>query len=117
MEQTELTRVGDPARNAIRIGGFIGSVGGRIPQQFVTYLMREGGMYYTFTLYALGRDSEIERVDVIWSLGEADIVAFDVTYLAPSVNVTPPQVRLVLHRRRVPGLLSARWIRPVDRIP
>lgn len=77
MEQTELTRVGDPARNAIRISGFIGSIGGRTPQQYVTYLVREGGMYYTFTLYALGRDSEIERVDVIWPLSEADIVAFE----------------------------------------
>jgi hypothetical protein len=77
MEQIEWTRVGDPTRNAIRISGFIGSIGGRIPQQYVTYLMREGGMYYTFTLYASGRDSEVERVDVIWPLGEADIVAFE----------------------------------------
>ena len=77
MEQTELTRVSNSTRNAIRIGGYIGSIGGRIPQQYVTYLMREGGMYYTFTLYALGRDSKVERVDVVWPLDEADIVAFE----------------------------------------
>jgi hypothetical protein len=77
MEQVELTRVGNPTRNAIRIQGYIGSIGGRIPQQYVTYLVREGGTYYTFTLYALGLDSQVERADGIWPLDEADITAFE----------------------------------------
>jgi len=77
MEQSEFTRVGAPSRTAIRISEFIGSVGGRVPQQYVTYLMKDGGLYYTFTLYALGLDSEAECVDVTWPLDEADIVAFE----------------------------------------
>jgi hypothetical protein len=77
MEDVELTRVGDPTRNGIRISGYIGSIGGRIPQQYVTYVMREGGTYYAFTLYALGGDREVERVDVIWPLDEADVVVFE----------------------------------------
>jgi hypothetical protein len=74
IEQTELARVGNPARNAIRIAGYIGSIGGRIPQQYVTYLVREGGVYYTFTLYALGRDRQVEDVSGVWPLDQADIV-------------------------------------------
>lgn len=77
MERTELTHIGNPARYAIRIDGHIGSIGGRIPQQYVTYLVRESGIYYTFTLYALGLESQVEGVDRIWPLDQADVVDFE----------------------------------------
>jgi hypothetical protein len=34
-------------------------------------------MTYTLTLYALERDTDVERVDEIWPLDEADIETFE----------------------------------------
>jgi hypothetical protein len=77
IDYVTLTRTGTPARTAIRLRGYVGAIGGNIPQQYVTYLVRDGGMTYTLTLYALERDTDVERVDEIWPLDEADIETFE----------------------------------------
>jgi hypothetical protein len=39
--------------SAIKISGYIGAVGGNVPQQYLTYLFQKDIRYYTLTLYAL----------------------------------------------------------------
>jgi hypothetical protein len=37
---------------ATRIEGYIGSIGGNVPQDYLTYVIERGTRYYNFTLYA-----------------------------------------------------------------
>jgi hypothetical protein len=77
MEQVEFARTSDPPRNAIRIRGYIGAIGGRTPQQYVTYVLRERGMYYVFALYAVGLDATTGDVSAIAPLDESDVTTFE----------------------------------------
>jgi hypothetical protein len=77
MEQVEFARTGNPPRNAIRIRGYIGAIGGRIPQQYVTYVLRDRGTYYVFTLYAVGLDAITGELSTIAPLDAADVTAFE----------------------------------------
>jgi hypothetical protein len=38
---------------AAKYTGYIGAVGGNVPQQYVSYVFTRDGLYYTFTLYAV----------------------------------------------------------------
>ena len=53
------------------------------------YLVRDSGMYYAFTLYAVGLDSKAESVDVVWPLDEADVVTFERMMETLSFRVGP----------------------------
>lgn len=77
MEQVEIARTGDPPRNAIKIRGYIGAIGGRIPQQYITYVLRDQGIYYVFTLYAVGLDAATSDVTTIAPLDAADVATFE----------------------------------------
>ena len=60
-----------------KITGYIGSIGGNIPQEYITYIIEYRGGYLIFTLYALDRGVEVDRYDVIWPLAPEDIEVFE----------------------------------------
>jgi hypothetical protein len=93
MEAVETTLVA--GQEATRIGGYIGAIGGNIPQQYITYIVLKDEVYYTFTLYALSRDSAEQAGGIIWPLGEEDVAVFEqimetLEFLEPVlVDLTP----------------------------
>ncbi len=77
MEQVKFARTGDPPRTAISIQGYIGAIGGRIPQQYLTYVLRDHGTYYVFTLYAVGLDAATGDASTIAPLNATDVTTFE----------------------------------------
>jgi hypothetical protein len=75
MEAVEKTHVA--GRGATRISGYIGAVGGNIPQQYITYVVSKDEVYHVFTLYALSRASAEQAGGTIWPLSEEDIAVFE----------------------------------------
>ncbi|MDY6877101.1 MAG: hypothetical protein SWK90_12995 [Chloroflexota bacterium] len=75
MEVVETTLIAE--QEATRIRGYVGAVGGNIPQQYITYVILRDRVYYTFTLHALSRDSAGQTGEIIWPLGEEDIAVFE----------------------------------------
>lgn len=64
-------------RQARLVRGYIGSIGGNIPQHFMLYLVRSGSTYISLTLYAAGRHATLVDPTVILPLQEPDIQLFD----------------------------------------
>jgi hypothetical protein len=75
MEVVEEVVIGD--KEATRIKGYIGAIGGNIPQEYVTYVFRNVYDYYIFTLWALPNDAQIDDAAMIWPLREKDIEIFE----------------------------------------
>ncbi|HET6845961.1 MAG TPA: hypothetical protein VFH29_03955 [Anaerolineales bacterium] len=64
-------------RNAQLARGYIGSVGGNIPQRFMLYVVRSGTTYISLTLYAADRHAVLADPAIILPLHESDIELFD----------------------------------------
>jgi len=75
MEVVEEVVIGD--KEATRIKGYIGSIGGNIPQEYVTYVYRKVYDYYIFTLWALPNDTNINEAATISPLREKDLEIFE----------------------------------------
>ncbi len=63
-------------QTATRLSGYIGAIGGNIPQQYVTYVIPRAGRYYSFTLYALPSSATPSSNDIV-PLDEADVALFE----------------------------------------
>lgn len=75
-------------RQAHLVRGYIGSVGGNIPQRFMLYLIRSGSTYISLTLFAAGRhDQPVVDPSAILPLQESDIQLFN--RLVQTVEMTP----------------------------
>jgi len=75
-------------REARLVRGYIGSVGGNIPQRFMLYLIHSGSTYISLTLFAAGRqDQSVDDPSVIVPLQQADIELFN--RLVQTVQMTP----------------------------
>jgi hypothetical protein len=75
VENTEPTTVA--GLEATKVTGYIGAVGGMIPQRYLQYILKHDNRYYSFTLWALRRDANNECCSVIWPLNENDIALFE----------------------------------------
>ena len=62
---------------ATKVTGYIGAVGGIIPQRYLQYILKHDNRYYSFTLWALRRDAKNECCSVIWPLNDNDIALFE----------------------------------------
>jgi hypothetical protein len=62
-----------------KVTGYIGSVGGNIPQQYLMYILKRDKQYYVFTLYALGFHAQVNDATKLWPLEEEDILLFNQT--------------------------------------
>ena len=94
--ETNLQLAGRPAR---LFEGYIGSVGGYVPQRFKRYVVQTGDGYFLITLYALGLGASEGSLSQIAELDPADIQLFDT--IAASVR-WPRGLRVGL-RGRTPG--------------
>jgi hypothetical protein len=75
LESTQpVTVAGRQARLA---RGYIGSIGGNIPQHFMLYLFDYGSAYISLTLYAASRNASLVDSSVILPLQGSDIELFD----------------------------------------
>jgi photosystem II stability/assembly factor-like uncharacterized protein len=64
-------------RTATRFFGSIGSLGGRTPQQYLSYTFWIDDQYYTFTVFALKNGEAKDRMDIIWPLADEDRRLFE----------------------------------------
>ena len=66
-------------QEAIRIEGYIGSIGGNIPQEYVSYVIHRNDSYYTFTLHALTVSEEvyIQDLSIIYPMKAENVVLFE----------------------------------------
>jgi hypothetical protein len=62
---------------ATKVTGYIGSIGGNVPQRYITYILPRDGRYYVFTLYALGFKAVSNDPSTIWPLKESDVALFE----------------------------------------
>ena len=63
---------------ATRSAGYVGEIGGNIPQNYVEYTFQKNGYTYMFTLYALDNDTDIvSDGQKIWPLKDADVKLFE----------------------------------------
>ena len=68
IETSSTVQIAD--QSAIKITGWIGAVGGNVPQQYLTYVFKKDNRYYTFTLYAVpagsvaGDDASVRPLNV-----------------------------------------------------
>jgi len=62
---------------ATLLTGYLGSIGGYIPQQFRMYVFEHNGLYFSFTLYALGLHANSGNLSQVVSLGPEAVERFD----------------------------------------
>jgi hypothetical protein len=75
IENTESVNVA--GQEATKILGYIGSIGGYIPQQYVRYVVHKNSQYYIFTLYAVGLSDTSGITGPIRPLKQEDIELFE----------------------------------------
>lgn len=75
----EDNRVQVNGMDARRVKGYFGSVGGMIPQEFLTYIFDVDGDQLVFTLYALPFDAELKDITKIWPLNAMELELFERT--------------------------------------
>jgi hypothetical protein len=63
--------------SATRLTGFIGSVGGNVPQQYQSYVFENGGRFYNLTLYALPRGAAATDIETLQPLKAEDVQVFE----------------------------------------
>jgi hypothetical protein len=78
---TDVELAGYPAR---LFTGYIGSIGGYVPQQFRRYVIERNGVYWMITLYALGLHASGGDLSPIVELDPADVQLFET--IAASVS-------------------------------
>jgi hypothetical protein len=64
---------------ARRVKGYIGAVGGMVPQEFLTYVFTVGSEKLVFTLYALPFDTKSVDIQQIWPLPGFELELFERT--------------------------------------
>ena len=64
-------------REARQARGYIGSVGGNVPQHFLRYVFRLGGEYVSFVLFAESRYAALTDPSHITPLRQEDIDVFE----------------------------------------
>lgn len=62
---------------AMKITGYIGAVGGGVPQRYMRYIFQRNNRYYIFTLYALSFHATGNDPAAIYLLNENDIALFE----------------------------------------
>jgi hypothetical protein len=62
-----------------RVEGYIGSVGGNIPQEFLTYVFNRGDQALVFTVYALPFGTQVNDPSTIWPLEGMELELFEQT--------------------------------------
>jgi hypothetical protein len=77
IEETESVTLGGQA--ATKVSGYIGAVGGSIPQQYVSYIVQREGQYYRFVVYALSSEdtSDAQDMTTIHPLQAEDLELFE----------------------------------------
>jgi len=75
IENSEAMKIA--GREARQVRGYIGSIGGNVPQYFMLYLFRLGDVHVSFVLYAESRYAIAGDPSVISPLKEADIDLFE----------------------------------------
>lgn len=73
----EIHQVQVSSLQATRIYGYIGAIGGNIPQEYVTYVIENAGRYYIFTLWAMDLTTQSVEVNGILPLAPQAIEDFD----------------------------------------
>jgi hypothetical protein len=63
--------------DATRVAGYMGAIGGSIPQRYLRYVLRHDDRYYVFTLFALGSHASSNDFYTIWPLEEDDVTLFE----------------------------------------
>ena len=71
---TDVQFSGYPAK---LLTGYIGSIGGYIPQQFKRFVVERNGFYFVATLYALGLHATEGDISQIAKLNPEDVSLFD----------------------------------------
>jgi len=51
-----------------KVEGWIGAVGGNVPQEFLAYIFTLGDKALVFTVYALPFDTEVSDISIVWPL-------------------------------------------------
>jgi hypothetical protein len=62
---------------ATKVAGYMGAIGGSIPQRYLRYIIRHDNRYYVFTLFALSFHARSNDMYTIWPLGENDVTLFE----------------------------------------
>lgn len=62
---------------ATKVTGYIGAIGGNIPQRYLKYIVPRNNRYFIFTLYALSYKATSNDVATIRPLNESDIELFE----------------------------------------
>jgi hypothetical protein len=62
---------------ARRLKGWFGAIGGRIPQEYLTYIFEVEGEYLVFTLYALPLDLEPTDMTTVWPVEGMHLELFE----------------------------------------
>lgn len=60
-----------------RLKGWFGAVGGRIPQEYLTYIFEVGDEYLVFTLYALPLGTEPTDITTVWPVEDMQAELFE----------------------------------------
>lgn len=63
--------------DARKVEGYKGAIGGEIPQRYLRYIVEHDNLYYSFTLWALGRHAQNKCCSVIYPLDENDVALFE----------------------------------------
>ena len=93
--ETNVVLSGLPAR---KLTGYIGSVGGYVPQEYITYIIEYRGGYLIFTLYALGLEVETDQLDSIWPINPDDVKVFEQIIATLEIEESPePPVEPTAH--------------------
>jgi hypothetical protein len=75
LESTEPVSIAGREGRLVR--GYIGSIGGNIPQRFMLYQVRSGSTYISLILFAASRQTASSDPSIILPLQEADIELFN----------------------------------------
>ncbi len=72
-------RIQIQGREVRRVKGWFGSIGGRIPQEFLVYIFNVGDEALLFTLFALPFDAEPSDITTVWPLEGMALEMFERT--------------------------------------
>jgi hypothetical protein len=75
VENTELVTVA--GLDATKVTGYIGAIGGNIPQRYIRYILPRNNQYYLLTLYALSFRAAGNDPATIWPISENDSALFE----------------------------------------
>ncbi len=64
---------------ATRVEGYIGSIGGNVPQEYISYIIPRNGSYYIFTAYALAESEQatVQDFSKVYTMNLVDVTLFE----------------------------------------